>query len=328
MKHLRTSSHERLVRGPQGTTSHRPHASSISTRFFPQSPHKNFFLFSIFLVSVFILSGAPLWAQIEQHPELIGKRVLTNQKGKPVPFENDEAIRDFLSNAEVVAEDVIGSGITKPFRLTLEKDGIRLRSIFRHIQRKEDRIEIEGKIHRYFEDSYKFELAAYKLAEHLGLPHVPPVIPYTYKGIEGSLQIWIELAITDRTRVMDEIPFPSFFNAEHQLQTMKAFDVLIYNFDRNELNYLYDIRWYVWYIDHSRSFKPDSVLPQLDDLTKMRRDVYQKLKNWDKKAINKKLKPHLNRMQLIALHRRQKKILEHVDDLIAQHGEAQVLFDK
>ena len=178
MKNLRTSSHDRLVRGPQGTTSHRPHASSISTHFFLRHPHKSFSLFCMLLVSAFILSGAPLRAQIEQHPELIGKRVLTDQKGKPVPFESDEAIRDFLTSAEVVAEDVIGSGITKPFRLTLEKDGIRLRSIFRHIQRKEDRIEIEGKIHRYFEDSYKFELAAYKLAEHLNLPHVPPVIPY------------------------------------------------------------------------------------------------------------------------------------------------------
>ena len=42
---------------------------------------------------------------------------------------SDERLEDFLATADVVGDEELGTGVTVPHRLTLEKDGNRVRAI-------------------------------------------------------------------------------------------------------------------------------------------------------------------------------------------------------
>jgi hypothetical protein len=51
--------------------------------------------------------------------------------GAPLPFAGDDAIKDFLRNAEIVERHAIDVGTTGPQRVTLERDGVRVDAVLR-----------------------------------------------------------------------------------------------------------------------------------------------------------------------------------------------------
>ena len=58
------------------------------------------------------------------------KFVWIGPDGSPLPFRNFEEIEDFLASATIVAAEDIGSGVTKPKKILLAKDGkIKIKSI-------------------------------------------------------------------------------------------------------------------------------------------------------------------------------------------------------
>jgi hypothetical protein len=51
--------------------------------------------------------------------------------GDPVPFKTNEEMEDFLRTANVLKKKELSSGITKPWKVLLEKDGVQLNAVFR-----------------------------------------------------------------------------------------------------------------------------------------------------------------------------------------------------
>ncbi|CAM2065889.1 hypothetical protein SCOR_10955 [Sulfidibacter corallicola] len=252
---------------------------------------------------------------------------LTDRQGHSLTFRSEEALLAYLKKAQVTGEKVLSGGITKPLRLDLQREGTNLRGIFRHVHSTKNRLKLKGELHRFYQDSFRLEVAAYEVSRLLEVGHVPPAVIRGYRGRDGSLQLWVEHSITEQKRLKDDIPFPEFFDREKHEQHMRAFDILIYNFDRHEGNYLYDAQWYVWYIDHSRSFKVDSGTPGLAELQRVERKFWQALSTTSKKALTQALRSHLNPMQLATFHKRRERMIEHVEGLIERHGEEAVLFD-
>lgn len=280
-------------------------------------------LFLIF----FCFTLSPLFSG-DPGAETQGLRVLRDSQGQVLAHQDHAWYLDFMEHAEVVAEKPIGGGITHPLKLTLRRDGVEIHAIFRHLFRYERNVKVEGDLHPYFFDSYKFEVAAYHLAQLLELDRIPPVIYAEYGGQKGSLQVWIENALTEKKRRDRNLSFPTNYRQTYEQQQMLFFDLLVWNFDRHEGNYLYDAQWNLWYIDHTRTFRADAQPPQPERLTQIPRKLWHRFAALEKKDFERVLRPHLNAMQRHMFHQRRKRLIRYVENLIAERGEAAVLLEE
>lgn len=251
----------------------------------------------------------------------------TDPDGKPLPFQSEDALLEFLRTAEVKSEKTLTGGVTFPTKLLLEKDGTRADAIFRDVnEQRATPISGGGRNELFFRDSYVFEPAAYELSRLLGLDNVPPATLRKLQGKNGSVQIWVENAMTEKARIKDKAEPPDAQQWNKQLQIMNVFDALVYNTDRNRGNMLITPDWKLWMIDHTRAFRRNTDLPNADLVNQCERGMYQRLKAWDEAVVRQRLKPYLSSFELDALMKRRKLILERLDKLIAEGGEAKVLY--
>ena len=253
----------------------------------------------------------------------------TDPDGKPLPFADEAALLEFLRVADVTTEKQITSGgITFPYKLLIEKDGVRADAIFRDVDEEKLVAQLAGgKSELYFRDSYIFEPAAYELSLMLGLDSVPPATIRRVKNKKGSIQIWVENAMTDMKRAKENIQPPDEQQWNRQLQIINVFDALIYNTDRNRGNILITKDWKLWMIDHTRAFRRHPTLQHPEALKQCERRMYQQLKALDEAQARTRLKQYLSSYEFDALWKRRKLILDIFAKLIAEHGEDNVLYD-
>ncbi len=247
--------------------------------------------------------------------------------GEPLPFQSDEEIREFMRTADIQLIEELEVGITDPRRVELFKDGITLRAVLRDFDHIHERQRFEREFYNQLRDSFVFDLAAYELARMLGLNNVPPVTLRRVNNVEASLQIWVEDAMVEWDRFEKAIVPPDEMFFQMQRQNMRVFDTIIGNVDRNNGNILYDANWNHWLIDHSRSFLPDAdKMPYLDEIEWCSRYMYETLKDFDEDLLLERLSPPLERAHIRAILKRRDKVVERLDALIAERGEAVVLF--
>ena len=82
----------------------------------------------------------------------------------------------------------------------------------------------------------------------------------------ASYTWWVDDVILDEgARQEKKIEAPDSRRWEHQVMTMRVFDALIANTDRNKGNLLIDKDWRAWYIDHTRAFRrsPELLAPEM-----------------------------------------------------------------
>ncbi len=247
--------------------------------------------------------------------------------GKPLPFRNDSEILEFLRTAEVVSIKTIPTGVTKPQKVLLEKDGVQMNAVFRDVDIFKRKWKSADGLKLNFRDSGFFEIAAYKMGRLLGLDTIPPVVEREIKGKKGSLQAWVEEAMTEKSRKKDDIapPTPRFWMLQYQI--MYLFDNLIYNDDRNTGNILIDKNWVLWLIDHTRAFRPVSELKNPSTIILCERGMWEKLKNLEDSVIKERLDEYLDTFEMKTLLKRKKKMIEHVQELFEKRGQDSVLFD-
>lgn len=178
-----------------------------------------------------------------------------------VPLSAKE-LESFLKDAPIIATEAVGAGVTKPLRLTLEQNGIRLRAIFKSAQTptvQTGRLKLDRAIN--LADRHVYDIAAYRLDRLLGLNMVPVTVGRTVDGRDGSLQYWVEDSVNERQRREMNLNIESLCPLEKQYALMELFDRLIYNTDRTQENILYTQDWRVALIDHSRSFRTTLGIP-------------------------------------------------------------------
>ena len=73
------------------------------------------------------------------------------------------------------------------------------------------------------------------------------------------------MILDEGARQEKKIEAPDIRRWEHQVMTMRVFDALIANTDRNKGNLLIDKDWRAWYIDHTRAFRrsPELLAPEM-----------------------------------------------------------------
>jgi hypothetical protein len=247
--------------------------------------------------------------------------------GRPLPFRNDEEVLEFLRTARVVTIHDVGKGVTRPQKLLLERDGVRLHAIFRTVDTQRDLARMrDGTTVRHFRDSYRLECAAYELSRLLGLDSIPPAVERTVEDRRGSVQVWIENAMSETERVQQRLKPPDVTAWNRQMQTLRLFDLLVSNADRNSGNIIVDPQWKVWMVDHTRTFRRDPDLPYLKQIVLCERGLLQRLRTVPDEAIRERLAGIVGAPELEGLLVRRRKIVEYLDALVVEKGEATVLF--
>lgn len=223
---------------------------------------------------------------------------------------------NLLETAEILKVEDIGSGVTNPRKVTLEKDGTVFHGVYKPLKR--------GR-HKGYWESYQAEVAAYELDKMIGLDMVPPTIVRRVESDLGSLQLWVEGC---RLYKEVEASVPRTPRLSHQVSLMKIFDNLIHNDDRNAGNFMLDEAWNIVLIDHSRAFidREDLLKPETKLPVQFERGLVERLRALSLEELREKLGDLLFEGQVEAILERRDKLLEYMNELVEKNGEARVFF--
>jgi hypothetical protein len=241
----------------------------------------------------------------------------------------------FLQTARIGESVQLGGvdAITNPWKLALSKDGVSRFGLWKDIDSIEDK-----------PDRWRYEVAAYRIDVLLGLDMVPPTVERRFQGRPGSIQLWMDGTESLKARTARGAGIPEAGREEWNRRAFlqRAFDSLIANEDRNANNILVDGQVRVMLIDHSRAFrtaKPFSErlvfgaagLTRAPDGTpypfpKLPRAFVAKLRALDAKSLRAGLKGVLVGKEIEVLLHRRDLIIEEVEALVRERGEAEVLY--
>lgn len=228
--------------------------------------------------------------------------------------END--LEEFLRTAEVVSIEDIGTGITKPQRVTLRKDGHECRTIFKTVDISGVEPGYTNRLESMFTDRYTYEAAAYRLDRMLGIGLVPVTVTREIDGRVGSVQLWIENAMEMQTAADNNIMIGNMDLLLQRLMLMYILDAMIYNVDRNFTNVLVrPERDQLFLIDHSRAFRVVKKLPSLKDEreTPVPPSVARELRELEIAEMEAKLGDLLSKRQIRAIDSRRKLLVAELD---------------
>ncbi len=183
-------------------------------------------------------------------PTLVEDRQFRN------PFNmSDQEVEDFLLTAEITNKKSTKEGRTKPFKVTLEKNGTTLHGIFKYKDTNRNAQNSRWSSSKNNADRYQYEVAAYKLDRMLNIGLVPVTVSRKVDGKKGIIQLWIDGLISEVNMIEDKIAYKGSCDVQKQANMMNTFDSLIANRDRNSSNVMFSKDdWQIWFIDHSRSF--------------------------------------------------------------------------
>ncbi len=251
----------------------------------------------------------------------------TGPDGQPLPFESDEQVLEFLRTAKATSSTGTVRGITHPQKILLEKNGVRAYAIFHTVNEEKSMVRLKSETVMQFRDSYLFQVAAYELSRLVGLTVLPPSVKRRLHGEAGSVTLWLEGMITDEIRQKENMEPPDPIHWNRQIYSMRVWDDLIFNFDRNQGNFLIDKNWNVWLIDHTRAFRQTDDLPKLEQVRGCDRQLYEGMRALTREKLEQRLRGLLRPAEMTYVLKRRDKIVARLDALIAQQGAEKILFD-
>jgi hypothetical protein len=236
----------------------------------------------------------------------------------------------FLAEGTLVRSRGVGSGTTGSVRATLRKDD---REHDAHIQSIDETKATKtlgaGTTEIDFRDTWKNNVAAYRLDRLLGLGLVPVTVERRFERKSSAFTWWVDdVLMTELERRDKKMPAPDPPAWNRQIYVVRIFDQLIYNFDRNLGNLLVDAGWNLWMIDHTRAFKIFKTVKDPANLgTRCPRAMLLALRALDRPTLATAMKGLLVEGQINGILSRRDFIVEYFDVRIKELGENEVLYD-
>jgi len=268
-----------------------------------------------FALSVFLLLAAALPALAQFTPQEIADR---------------PKWEEFLKTAEIIKEEPIGDGVTKPLKLTMKKGDIVHTACWKN----------PYGLQQGFLEGWQYEIAAYEMDKLLGLNMIPPTVEREYQDKKGALSFWAEseIRLLEMSEKNVQPPASAGDRLEKYKYIVRAFDALIGNEDRNQQNILYTKDWRTLIIDHSRSFRSSKEFterlmtgknakggkPLL--FRKLPREFVEKIKGLTFESIKQAVGSFLTDEEIKAIIARRPLILKEIDEMIREFGEAYALY--
>lgn len=243
------------------------------------------------------------------------------------PNLTKEQIKQFLLTAKIVESREAKKGITGTMRLTLSDGTITHDASFQKIDEHKAVMQLASGTELNFVDSYKNNIAAYELADLLGLGDIVPVyVERKWKGDVGSLSWWLPVKMDEAQRLKEKIPAPDPDAWNNQMYKIRVLDQLVSDSDPNLTNVLIGQNWEIWRIDFTRAFRFNKDVKSPKDLVRCDRNLLEKLKALDAGVLTEKTSHYLNKDQIKAVMARRDKIVAQFQKMIAEKGESAVLY--
>ena len=224
--------------------------------------------------------------------------------------------------------------MTKPFKLFLKKGDWESAAAWKNPSGVMDGA-LEG---------WQYEIAAYRLDKLIGLNMVPPAVERDFKGRAGALILWAENKYSLEDLFDHRIRIPD--SAQDHTQKMnwltRAWDSLIANEDRTQQNILYTEDWRMVLIDHSRSFRSTRKFAErlmfgkrgLKMSQQGNPFLFRRLPRWfvekasglSFESVKAAVGEYLTDKEIRAILARRDLLLEEVDEMVREQGEAAVLY--
>jgi hypothetical protein len=240
-----------------------------------------------------------------------------------------EEMETFLATAEIIRERTTSTGVTRPVRATLSNGVLTHDAQFQTVDQARALFEAGKASEVDFKDTYRYNIAGYRLAQLIGLETVPMSVGRRYKGKDAAVTWWIDDVMFDesgRIKLEGQSLGPDPQRTTKQLHVMRVWDELIQNRDRNRGNMLWTKDWTMWLIDHTRAFRTGASLLKPAELIRVERALFDKMKLLTEQSLTQVMKGMLNRGEIRALLRRRDALVQHFAKLVAERGETAVFF--
>ena len=239
------------------------------------------------------------------------------------------AIQEFMLTAKIDEAVPIGTGVTNPWRLTLRHGAVAHDVGFQSVDKKRDKKRLGRLEELNFVDAYRYNIAAYRIAELLGIDHMMPVtVEREWNGTPGAMTWWIDdVMMNEETRLAERGRWPEDMQTfNQQYYRMLVFAELVYDTDRNQGNVLYGSDWKLWMIDFTRAFRLWDELQAPQNVTQCDRDLLERMRGLTRARLDEHTSPYLTSWEMDAVLNRRDKLVEHLESLIEQKGERLVLY--
>jgi hypothetical protein len=246
----------------------------------------------------------------------------------PMPKLTDAQQEEFLAKAKILNSRAASKGITGSQRATLTDGKITHDAHIQCIDESKHEFKTDRGTELNFRDSYKYNIAAYRLDRLLGIGNVPVTVERRVGGKACAVDWWVDNVMMDEaTRKQKKLEAPDAEAWNQRMYMVRVFDQLIYNVDRNLQNLLILKNWDLVMIDHSRSFRLHHTLENVKNLVMCDRALLVSLRALDKDQVQQHLMTYLTKGEAQALMARRDLIVRFFDGRIKEKGEAAVLYD-
>jgi hypothetical protein len=238
---------------------------------------------------------------------------------------SDAEKEEFLAAAEIIDQEVLPTGVTESLRATLS-DGLYTHDA--HIQTVDlyrKKFKTPRRTHLDFHDSYRYNIAAYRVDRLLGLQMVPVSVERRVWGKRAAVTWWIDdvaMSVLEKHRNGVEPPDLQSWNRQRFLG--RLFNQLIGNIDAHLGNHLVTSEWKLWLVDFTRAFRPHRKLPSPEELGCVDRNLYESLQGLTSDLLGEATGDVLSGRERKSVLARRDRLVEHYDRRLETEGEAHV----
>jgi len=244
-----------------------------------------------------------------------------------LPVLTPQEMEDFLLNARIGATKGRNKGVTDARRVSLSDGRITHDAQIQDVDIFKSIFQLGKATEVNFVDSYRYNIAAYRLSRLLGLDNVPVSVLRQVDGKPAAVTWWLDdVLMEEGQRQKKKLTGPNPERTAMNIYILRVFDELIQNRDRNAGNLLWTKDWTMWMIDHTRAFRLGRELQNPALLDRCERDLLERMRGLTATAVTEVMGDVLRKPEVDALMARRDAIVKLFDDRIAKRGEAAVLY--
>jgi hypothetical protein len=233
----------------------------------------------------------------------------------------------FLLKARITSQRDAGGGVTGSRRVTLTDGTLTHDAHVQTVDVAQSVFEAGRNTELNFKDTYRYNIAGYRLARLIGIETVPMSVERQVDGKAAAVTWWVDdVKMDEKDRLKAKTLGPDPGRTTRQIQIMRVFDELIQNRDRNQGNILWTSDFTMWLIDHTRAFRLGKELLKPENLTRCDRGLLERLRAITPESLAQAVGNSLTKLEQEAILQRRDKIVKHYEDRIVRVGEATVLF--
>jgi hypothetical protein len=239
----------------------------------------------------------------------------------------NEQRESFLKTAEIVKMKNLSQGVTLSRKASMTDGAMQHDAHVQTIDEYKARFEGTTGSEINFRDSYKYNVAAYRIAKLMNLDMVPASVERKVGGKSAAITWWVDdvlMTELDRYKSKQQPPDQNAWN--QQMATVHVFDQLILNVDRNLGNLVITKDWNIWMIDHTRAFRLHKSCPKLAGMKQIDENLLDSLKKLNKAELKTEVGQYLSPMEIDSLLARRDAIVKHFESRLAQNSQATVLY--